>query len=208
VDAIRKLLKTTLSSGMVETSCELAIGRAKETADALIRAGKPAIIPAAKFQKAFKAFVRKHDLSGLLLSLAPSPGEAEVKKTLAESPTFVRQLDLVNMPAEAKLQAVSDYLQASVNKTRWADGGHILPDSLDEFDKDLVRHHGFITLELEHITEPKRQGRALYGKCAQAAVPLEGREVPRHFVPGCFNDLADRRAVGWHPNFKKLLPDE
>jgi hypothetical protein len=209
LDAIRKLLRATLDERIVETACAFAVGRAKETADALLRAGKPAIISAYAFQKDFKAFVHKHDLSRFLDSLAPIPGDAEIEATLAKSPTFVRQLDLVDIPEDLKVQAVSDYLQASVNKTRWADEGKVLRESFREFDRNLVRQHGYIKLELGHLaSDPKGLGRTLYGRCASSAVTLEGREVPDHFVPGCFNELSDRKLLGWHPDYMNLLSDE
>ena len=35
--------------------------------------------------------------------------------------------------------------------------------------------------------------------------PLDGREVPSHFIHGCFNNLADLMRLGWHPDYKSLL---
>lgn len=211
VDALRKLLSATVNSQMVDTCCQYAIGKAKEATDELIRTGKPPLIPAGTFQIAFKAFVRKYDLSGLLASLAPAPEEAAVAKTLAEAPPFVRQLEIIDMPSDEKVRAVSDYLQASVNKTKWAETGQIVRGSLVEFDRHLVRQHGLIRLELhENLSknQPKQLGRTLYSRCALSNATLEGREVPGHFVPGCFNDLADRREIGWHPDYKKMLGEE
>lgn len=208
VDALRKLLRATLDPDMVETCCEYAIGKAKETADALIRRGMPARIPCNTFQSEFKAFVRKHDLSGLLTSLDPSPDHEKITKKLAEAPTFVKQLQLVDMPTEQQLRAVSDYLQAIVNKTSWAESGHVYKSSFEEFDESLVRQHQNIYLELSDSdlsSSPKRLGRTLYARCGQTYAPLEGRVVPGHFVSGCFNDLADRQTLGWHPDFKTLL---
>jgi hypothetical protein len=36
---------------------------------------------------------------------------------------------------------------------------------------------------------------------------LEGREVPGFFPPGCYNDLAERLELGWHPNFRTILKE-
>ena len=77
--------------------------------------------------------MHKHDLNLLLTSIAPAPSDELVKQTLAQSPAFVQQLELVEMPSEHQLRAVSDYLQASVNKTRWAEAGLIVRESLAEF---------------------------------------------------------------------------
>lgn len=208
VDAIRKYVRVTVSAAMVDTCCKYAIGRAKEEADRLIRAGATPLIHAGDFQTAFIAFVHKHDLSGLLTSIAPLPSDELVEQTLALAPPFVRQLDLVEMPSDLLLRAVSDYLQASVNKTHWAEAGQIVRESLAELDDSLVREHGLIQLELEETQsamDPKGRGRLLYARCGHSKQKLEGREVPAHFIPGCFNDLADRLRLGWHPQYKHLL---
>lgn len=211
VDPLRHLIRATVSSAIVETCCRYAIGHAKEEADALIRTGKPGQIRAGKFRDAFIAFVHKNDLNSLLVSIAPPPPDDVVEMTLTQSPTFVRQLELIDLPDEHKLRAVSDYLQTTTNKTKWADLGLIVRESLEELDGDLVRGHGLISLELDetHGTiEPEARGRILYARCGNSQVKLEGREVPGHFVPGCYNDLADRLRLGWHPDYKAMLSKE
>jgi hypothetical protein len=210
VDPIRHLVRATVSPAMVELCCRYAIGHAKEEADALIRAGKPAQILAGKFRNAFVAFVRKNDLNGLLVSMAPPPSEEVVATTLTRAPTFVRQLEIIDLPVEHQLRAVSDYLQTSVNKTKWADLGLIMRESLEELDRDLERGHALARVELDetHGTADARgRGRILYSRCGNSKVKLEGREVPSHFVPGCYNDLADRLRLGWHSEYMTMLSE-
>ena len=59
--------------------------------------------------------------------------------------------------------------------------------------------------ETQVSMDPKGRGRLLYARCGRSKAKLEGREVPEHFVPGCFNNLADSLKLGWHPNYKSLL---
>ena len=208
VDAIRNLIKVPLSANIVETCCVYAIGKAKEQADALIREGKTPSITAGPFQLAFKAFVRKNDLSGLLKSIAPAPTPTEIASKLAESPPFVRQLEFIDMPHDMRVRAVSDFLQTSADKTHWAENGDIVQDSLQEFDKSLVKSHGFIKMELQDQVpslDPPVLGRQLYARCCQSTHKIEDREPPSHFVPGSFNDLANRSELGWHPDYLALL---
>jgi hypothetical protein len=208
VDAIRNIIRAPLSESIVETCCVYAIGKAKEEADALIREGKMPSITAGPFQLAFKAFVKKNDLSGLLKSIAPQPTGAEVAATLAESPPFVRQLDFIDLPHDLRLRAVSDFLQASSDKTRWAANGDIVHDSLQEFDQKLVNAHGFTKLTLQDQVPPleaRALGRRLYAECCKGTHKIEEREPPSHFIPGCFNDLANRSELGWHPDYLVLL---
>jgi len=74
-----------------------------------------------------------------------------------------------------------------------------------------VRRQGLFRRDVAdiHADKPAEvQGRLVYRQCAQHQAPLEGRVVPGHFVHGSFNDLADRRRVGWHAEFEKLLDEE
>jgi hypothetical protein len=208
VDAIREIIRAPLSQNIVDTCCEYAIGKAKEEADALIREDKIPSITSGPFQRAFKAFVKKNDLSGLLKSIATQPSESEVTATLAGSPPFVRQLDFIELPQDLRLRAVSDFLQASADKTHWAANGDIVEDSLQEFDNKLVKAHGFTKLTLEDqipATAGALLGRRLYAECCKGSHKIEDREPPSHFIPGCFNDLANRVELGWHPNYVALL---
>ena len=208
IEAIRDLIKTPISPQIVERCCEYAIGKAKEQADGLIRTGQTPSILAGPFQRAFRAFVKANDLSGLLHSLAPKPTGAEIKDLLAGSPRFVRQLELIELPYDHRVRAVSDFLQSSSDKTQWAENGDILRDSLDGFDASLLRAHSFIDLELKDAIpplDPPVHGRQLYARCCQTTHKLEEREPPAHFVPGCFNDLANRNELGWHPDHATLL---
>jgi hypothetical protein len=95
------------------------------------------------------------------------------------------------------------------DKVDWADEGRILADSLDELDGELERQHSISRDEIEDTmnsqTEEER-GRALYRKCADTKLPLEGRTLPSHFIPGEFNCLADSRKLGWHPQHQTLFP--
>jgi hypothetical protein len=211
LDAIRALIRITVSAEMVDECCRYAVGRAKDEVEALIRAGQPPLVKAGTFQLAFRAFVHKHDLSGLLTSIEPAPPASVIAKTLAGSPVFVRQLEIIDLPQELRLRAVSDFLQASACKTRWAEKGQVVFESLAEFDENLIRRHGFVKMEIDEThtnVGPMAQGRTLYARCAITNITLEGREVPGHFVPGCFNELANRFLVGWHPNYKAILDPE
>jgi hypothetical protein len=107
--------------------------------------------------------------------------------------------------------AVSDFLRSESDKVAWASEGRIFPNSLIELDAQLERQHLIARDEIEDTLGAKsaeQRGRALYRKCAETNLPLEGQGLPSHFIPGAFNCLADGRRIGWHPNYKKLFPPE
>jgi hypothetical protein len=79
---------------------------------------------------------------------------------------------------------------------------------LREWDDNLVSRHGLICGEIVDMHSDRDtvvRGRLAYRRCAQLQPPLDGRQVPGHFVHGCFNNLADLKRLGWHPDYKSLL---
>jgi hypothetical protein len=208
LDALRTLIGVTVPANMVDQCCSYAIGAAKDQVESLIRDQKPPELSAGEFRAGFQAFVRKHDLTRLLPSTGEQPAAEVVQQTLLEGRVFVRQLEIIQMPTDGKLRAISDYLQTSADKTTWADEGYVLRESFAEYDADLRRQYSFIRGEIEDLhgrLDAQVRGRTLYNRCGLVRTQLDGREVPGYFVPGCFNELADKLVLGWHPNFMQLL---
>lgn len=210
LDAIRAVLLPVISENHVDVLIKSGIGQAKQALDRLIQRGELPILEADAFRRDFHAFVRQNNLPGLLTSFGGVPNDDLVAGIAATRPTFIRQLELVDANNEERLRAVSDYLRASADKADWAERGMIFPGSLDTWDDDLVRRYGMIRGDIADL-HPDRsapvQGRLVYRQCAQHQVPLEGRVVPGHFVHGSFNNLADRRRVGWHADYEALLDE-
>jgi hypothetical protein len=211
VESIREQLRAVLPAETLDDFCATAIGMARDHAEKLIREKVPAIVPAAEFRKQFRAFVRKYDLLGLLLSNAPQPTEDAIAALVDTAPFFVRQLEAVQASSDMLVAAVSDYLRTESDKIDWADEGLIQANSLDELDGQLKRQHTISRDEIEDtmvLQSEERRGRALYRKCAETTLPLEGRALPSHFIAGAFNCLADSRKLGWHPQYQTLFPLE
>ncbi len=208
LDAIRAVLLPVISENQIDVLIKSGIGQAKQALDRLIQRGERPILDADVFRRDFHAFVRQNNMPGLLTSFGGAPSGDLVAGIASTRPTFIRQLELVDANDEERLRAVSDYLRASADKSDWADRGVIFPGSLDTWDDDLVRRYGMIRGDVADLHTDRSapvQGRLIYRQCAQHQAPLEGRVVPGHFVHGSFNDLADRRRVGWHADYDTLL---
>ena len=210
LEAIRDVLRPSISDDQLDIIIKSGIGQAKQALDRLIQRGEAPILEADAFRRVFHAFVRKNNLPGLLTSFAAAPADELVADIASTRPTFIRQLELVEANDDERLRAVSDYLRTSADKSDWAERGIIFPGSLDVWDQDLVRQHGMIRGDVADL-HPDRpvpvQGRLLYRQCARHQAPLEGRAVPGHFVHGSYNDLADRRLLGWHSDYETLLDE-
>lgn len=211
LDTIRALLLPTIAEVHVDLLVKSGIGQAKQAFDRLIQRGEPPKLNADAFRKDFHAFVRQNNLPGLLTSLGEVPSDKLVSDIASTQPIFIRQLELVKASDDDRLRAVSDFLRTSADKADWAERGLIFSGSLDVWDDDLVRRHGMIRGDIADLHGDKAaavQGRLVYRQCAQHQAPLEGRAVPGHFVHGSFNDLADRRRLGWHADYQALLDGE
>lgn len=211
IDPIRRILRLNVHADLLDHCCSYAIGLAKYESDNLIRAGKPAQIDVRKFQSDVRAFIAKNDLGRMLPSFATNPDHTAIQSTLDDRPMFVRQLNLVNMPHDIIVRAISNYLQTVSDKTDWAERGLVVNTSILEFSLMLVDRYELEKMgiaDLHASLEPDRQGRLLYGKCVSQSANLEAREVPSHFVPGCYNALADSLDIGWHPSFRSVLEAE
>jgi hypothetical protein len=208
IEGIRVYLRATLPPEVLDNFCAVAIGLAADWINKRIREGGIPIISASEFRKHFRAFVRKHNLSDLLLSKAPSPSTDDIVSMVDKAPLFIRQLHAVSATQDMLVTAVSDFLRATADKVHWADEGQIVTDSLDELDAQLERNHKIVRDEIEdtHTTQDELwRGRALYRKCATTVLPLDGRVLPPHFIAGAYNCLADIPRLGWHPSYVKIF---
>ena len=211
LESIREILRPTIAESHIDIIVRSGIGQAKQAMDRLIQRGETPILAADAFRRDFHAFVRQNNLPGLLASIGESPSDTVIVGMAAARPLFVRQLELIEASEDDRLRAVSDYLRSSADKADWAERGEIFLGSLDGWDEDLIKRHGMAKGDVADLHGEKPavvQGRLVYRQCAQHQAPLEGRVVPSHFVHGSFNDLADRRRLGWHGEYLALLKDD
>ena len=152
-------------------------------------------------------YVQKHDRLDILRSVAGTPSDQEVKSEM-ELRIYVRQAKIVCLDETDVLAAINDFLKASIDRTAWADEGHISRAGLERFSEDLSRtwkHKkekvflGFS--EKDDITK----GRLLYHDCMDHTAKLDGLETPSHVTRGSLHALADDRLIGWHPSYSSEL---
>lgn len=208
LDAVRTIYRHVVSPQILDLICERAIGAAKEHADRLIRAAKTPLIDANAFRAEQLTFIQKNNLPSFLVCLTDPPPEHEVESLLQARPTFVRQLELIDLERDACIRAVSDYLRAGADIAVWADAGKIFQKNLDDWDADLLTRYEHINAEIQDVNanlEANARGRIVYRRCAQLQPPLDGQIVPIHFVHGSYNALAHSMRLGWHPDFKTFL---
>jgi len=208
LEPLRDLLRPTVPEASLEVICTSAIGQAKEAADKFLRRKEPAVVSVAEFRKNFHAFVRQNNLAGYLPTFTDAPPQDVTKALLTNRPVFVRQLQLIEATVEQQLRAASDLMRTSGDKAKWADQGLVFDGTFKDWEDSLLRLHAGIQGEIADTMADKTkvvQGRTVYNRCSQMTMPLDSRAVPTYFTHGGFNDLADRRLLGWHSDHESLL---
>lgn len=205
---IRDLYAPSVSEPLLDRIVAYALGEAKHRTDRLLELGKPGGLNAGEFQDLIRGFVQSINLPAYFDFDSGPPLADDINASLSSKPVFIRQLELINVGRAQQLNAVSDYLRTVSNKTKWGAEGILLPQSLDEWDANLLSRHAAICDSFEathgHLDEIKR-GAAIYAECRKLAVALQGKTVPDHFTHGCLNEFSDDKQIGWHPNFNDLL---
>lgn len=208
---LRELLRPTVPDVLLDVICASAIGQAKEAADKCIRRKVPALVGVAEFRRNFHAFVQQNNMPGYLPTFTAAPSKDAAQALLTSRPVFVRQLQLIDASEEQLLRAASDLMRTSGDKVKWADQGLVFDGTFEDWEYTLLRKHDAAQSEVQDTYSEKTQeaqGRIVYNRCAAMEVPLDSRAVPGHFTHGGFNDLADRRKLGWHPKHQTLLTEE
>ena len=194
----------TMRQGMVE----YLIGWVKSQVDALLEQGLPATISKDAFAAKYLAHFRLMDQSLMLYSRCPEPSDEERKARIEKSDPFIRQLDLIGVGYDRKLEAVSDFMRASTDRTKWAEEGDVDEEAFEDLDRVLKRawsNKSETNSIMNSMRSPEDRGKLLYSECSQFQTTVMNLQPPDHFVPGCFHLLADQKALGWHPDYKNLL---
>ncbi len=181
-------------------------GWVKRQADKLLEKSLPAAISRDEFHREYTAYCRKVDRDTILTSVAPRPSPEEMKARLPA--VFVRQLDIIELDFVEKIQAISDYMRASADRTHWAKSGDVDETTFNELNDVLKRTWGNrrSRVAIEHQSRtPVEKGKLLHLDCMEHKSLVQGMDPPDHFIPGCFHQLADDKHVGWHPDFLSLL---
>lgn len=211
LEPLRELLRPTVPEASLDVICASAIGQAKEAADKCIRRSLPALVGVEAFRRNFHAFVQQNNMAGYLPTFTPAPSKDAAKALLTNRPVFARQLQFIAASEEQQIRAASDWMRTSGDKVKWAEQGLVFDGTFEDWEDTLLRKHDAALNEVQETFSEKAleaQGKIVYSRCAAMEVPLDSRAVPGHFTHGGFNDLADRRKLGWHPKHQSLLDEE
>jgi hypothetical protein len=128
---------------------------------------------------------------------------------------FVKQLRKIEIgPARIEF-AIRDYYRASEQRSRWAREDLLIDDELENYERELIEawepRHAAVRDEAAVPCSPGKKvmlGQTVFKWVEQDAnFPL--RTVRERFLThGSYHILANRYAVGWHPEFKGDEPSD
>lgn len=174
-----------------------------------LRNRKAPVISAGEFKRHLKASFAKLKPGAALTDIGASePSPSDVAKLLCEQ--FVRQMEIISSDQETRNRAMACLFKARTARTKWSERGEALVHDTDvrEFEDGLKQVWRNLKTEVfsdPHRTDELLRGQLLMAKCEGHTCPVEQKTVPSYFIPGCFHELANRLAVGWHPQFESLL---
>jgi len=189
------------------------LGWIHEQVNAETKDGKSAYIYCKDFRDALIAQIRGRDLNKAFSWVALQPSDKETRLELERHDTYIKQLSFIELDNSQKLQAASDYLRTSAEKTIWADLGIVIPQSFDEYHDTLFRmwdnqsHLSSLTPAKSNVEAGKR----LYFICQDAVqhTKVQGKDTPSFFGAGSLHGLANEPSneprIGWHPTYKELF---
>lgn len=136
----------------------------------------------------------------------------EVNESDCENFIFVHQLNCIKIGRDRIINAMEEYYQTFVQRSRWIDEGIVYPDEIDEYDEELQKKWKILFLQKKDKmsvnptdNEKIEIGKELYAEIEKFESPTIRRNVTKTFlIRGSYHILANDLDVGWHLDFKKM----
>lgn len=203
--------KTLIPPDIIEPIYGGIIGWIDTNVTKMVEAGEPIIISHEQFQVQLNALYREHNQRHSLMAYSVKPSDQEVQREFQNQRIYIEQLAIIDCNYTEKVEAVNDYLRASIDRTKWAENGCVSIQNLQTYEEKLKRawdlQRRMAMLEKKNDS-PKDQGKWLYYKCQDKKVDMDTVSVPEFFQNGCYHALSDDLEIGWHPDYLKEIKGE
>jgi len=135
----------------------------------------------------------------------------------SETPDLMRkQIELVDGGAKRIVRARKVRWQSRNQRQRWMDEKVTFWAQLDKFDQKLIDawsdRHGPMCDDTVAASESDKRRRGCeildwtHNDAASTLIQVGTKVAPPFLVQGTYQQLADERRVGWHPDYETLLP--
>lgn len=172
---------------------------------------KPIVISYEAYLKEINALYREYNQKHSLISCSRPIDDQEVDREFQKQRIYIEQLDVIECDYTEKIEAINDYIQASMDNTIWADNGDVSHRSIEKYKGKLKRSWELqkrIVMLGNKLDTPEEQGKMIYYKCQDKKINMDVFDVPESFQNGCFHMLSDDLIIGWHPSYKTVLAEK
>lgn len=135
---------------------------------------------------------------------------SEDKLTASDDRIFVQQMRYVDIADEAVEIAKRDYYRATAQRSAWVRENALLDGEAARYDANLIERWKRESLARSSESTPlsddekKRFGRGLFHWANRDQLPFRNRHE-QWLCSGSYQILADRVAVGWHPEHSSIF---
>lgn len=168
------------------------------------------IISFENYQVQLRALYRDYNQKHSLMPHSVKPSKFEIQNELQQQRTYITQLEIIDCDYTEKIEAINDFIRASIDRTIWADNGDISFLSMQSYEETLKRswnlERKMIMIEKKNEL-PEEQGKLIYYKCQRNQIEMPSVSVPDFFQNGCYHLLADGLEVGWHPQYLEKIKE-
>jgi len=168
------------------------------------------IISFENYQVQLRALYRDYNQKHSLMPHSVKPSKFEIQNELQQQRTYITQLEIIDCDYTEKIEAINDFIRASIDRTIWADNGDISFLSMQSYEETLKRswnlERKMIMIEKKNEL-PEEQGKLIYYKCQRNQIEMPSVSVPEFFQNGCYHLLADGLEVGWHPQYLEKIKE-
>lgn len=132
-----------------------------------------------------------------------------------ENHLFFKQLKLIALGNRSLLNAVNNFRRAYGQKNKWLQDGLIMPDELERYENNLYdnwdRMFSIVVDKIEgteNSQEMIQAGKDFYNEFIGKNHPNIRPNYSSVYYPiGSYHMLADKKRIGWHPNYENLIDD-
>lgn len=156
--------------------------------------------------------IRDGILPDVLISTHQAEIDPATQALLADPPTYVRQLLLIDAGTDEIFEAVQNVFRSGLDRDDWLQNRQTAIDKLNRHQDDLVSHWRLVRGRVlrDPVTgEPamRNAGRTIHDQTCMFPGTVGGSEISPSFAHGTYHRLANIPRVGWHPEFEKRLKE-
>lgn len=193
----------------VELMLEFLAGWLQREINEKIARRKPPIVTFDELFHKFTALCQRLRQNALVdLAICNMPAPDNLRAQAEARPTYVRQLEAINVDSNEIIEAVSDFYLADTNRQEWIDKEIIDEEAMKDFQRRLTSFHSnhqqTIRLTQRGASEEER-GQLLLYECKKRHESLNDLTPPDGTIQGTYHVLSNEKTLGWHPRWRIII---